>query len=171
METSHVIVDMPGSLQLLACDAWMRSMHYFLLVYQVIKGEPFDSHTWPNPLNQPWCLKTSVMRSMRHTPKQSKQELYYRWQKPRLAGSLWLTWTSGDVEDCIHTFDIVEFISKKCSDILGEYVQLWDNNCYAYVLERATPCLKKKPGKAVIVKDRVYLTCCWSSNGWHTIMW
>ena len=98
-------------------------MHYFLLAYQVIKGEPFDLHTWPNPLNQSWCLKTSVMRFMRHTPKQSKQELPLTETKVGWPLVVDMDFRFPiDVEDRIHTSDIVEIISKKFSDILGEYV-------------------------------------------------
>ena len=31
MAASNATADMPASLKLLACDAWMRSMHHFLL--------------------------------------------------------------------------------------------------------------------------------------------
>ena len=35
MAVSNATADTPGSLKLLACDAWMRSMHHFLLAYPV----------------------------------------------------------------------------------------------------------------------------------------
>jgi len=61
---------------------------------------------------------------------------------------------------------MVETIVKKHSDILGEYVQLDDYNNKCYIFERASPYVEEKPGRAVILKDRVAR----GSNGWHTIM-
>ena len=64
---------------------------------------------------------------------------------------------SSDVKHRCYTPDLVENVVKNHFDILGEYVQLDEHNNMCYIFERADTYLEEKPGKAVIVKDRLHL--------------
>ena len=154
MASSKAILDRPKSLQ-------ESPLHQLLQDYQVSKGEPFNFTYMAEPFG-------SFM-----VPKEKYGALYKAYtdtliagvvppltEKQGLAGPLLVDLDfkfSSDVKQRCYTKDLVDTVVKTYFDLLGEYIQLNEDNNKCYVFERADPYLEDKPGTTPILKDGIHL--------------